>query len=154
MNKILGYILLSLFTWGYFSVPTPKAEIIEEENTDFINDYHTHEISDSLLATKYNAVKEQCDDTPFITADNSNICPIKLNNYELRWVALSRDMLERYPYGSKIIVECDIEKLNGVWEVHDTMNKRYSERIDFLVPLNDNYNFNRPTKVKITKLID
>lgn len=47
----------------------------------------------NVKGTVYHAVESQTDDTPFITADMSVIDTTKVN--ELRWVALSRDLLKR-----------------------------------------------------------
>ena len=33
----------------------------------------------------------------------------------------------------------------------DTMNRRFTNRIDFLCPINDNYEFDRPINLTITK---
>lgn len=104
-----------------------------------------------VLATKYNPVKSQCDNDPLITADNSKIDLNKLNSHKLRWIAVSRDLLEHYSYGDKVLIKSSNTKLNGYWYVHDTMNKRFKNRIDFLVPVNDHYNFNKPIKVHISK---
>jgi hypothetical protein len=92
-----------------------------------------------LKGTHYNAVVEQCDSDPFTTADMSHIDIGKLNTGNVRWVALSRDMLSRwggpYDYGDTIYVYHDQPELRGIWYVHDCMNARYEKRIDFLVPL-------------------
>ena len=55
--------------------------------------------------------------------------------------------------GDVVEIKCDNEKLNGEWEIHDLMNKRFSNRIDFLVPLNDKYEFHKPMIVKIRRVI-
>ena len=84
--------------------------------------------------TIYNAEAGQTDETPLITADGSLIDLNKLNKGEIKWVAVSIDLKSKYPFGTKIIVsDC---KYNGVWEVHDVMNERFTNKIDFLVPSN------------------
>lgn len=104
-----------------------------------------------VLATKYNPVPEQCDSDPLITADNSKIDLDMLSKHNLRWIAVSRDLLSIFNYGDTITVHSDNHKLNGDWIIHDTMNKRFTNRIDFLVPLNDNYDFHKPIKLLICK---
>lgn len=47
----------------------------------------------NVKGTVYHAVESQCDNTPLITADNSLIDTARVN--ELRWVALSRDLISR-----------------------------------------------------------
>jgi len=110
----------------------------------------------TVLATKYNAVASQCDSDPLITADNSKIDIQKLNNYQLRWIAVSQEMTKVFNLnmGDKVFIECENPKINGVWEIHDHMNKRFSRRIDLLVPLNDKLDFNRPMKVKLRKVYE
>lgn len=88
-------------------------------------------------ATTYNPEKNQCDSNPLITADNSFIDIDLLKSGVLRWVALSRDLLSRwggrFNYGDTINVS-SISKpqINGYWVVHDCMNARYSNSLDFL----------------------
>ena len=90
-----------------------------------------------ITGTYYHAVAAQCDATPLITADNSKIDLVKLKDKKIRWVALSRDLLARwggpFNYGDTIRVSQGSEKVNGLWVVHDSMNRRFKNRIDFLV---------------------
>lgn len=91
-----------------------------------------------LKGSHYNTDTAQCDSDPFNTADMSRIDPVELNNGNIRWVALSRDMLSRwggpFNYGDTIYVHHNKPELRGVWYVHDCMNARYTKRIDFLLP--------------------
>ena len=90
-----------------------------------------------VLGTFYNPTKWQCDNDPLITADNSKINLKKLKNEEIRWVALSRDLLKRwggpFDYGDTLTVHHPNSMIRGKWVVHDSMNKRWRKRIDFLV---------------------
>lgn len=122
---------------------------IEPQVSSEVEDYFVPRFEIELLATKYNPVKEQCDNDPLITADLSVIDLNKLNRHELRWVAVSRDMLDYFNYGDTIHIECENENLNGQWVIHDTMNPRWNNRIDFLVPFDDKYEFNKPIKVTV-----
>ena len=106
-----------------------------------------------VWATKYNATTDQCDEDPFTTADLSKIDKRKLHRHELKWIAVSRDLLNQFRMGDVVEIKCDNEKLNGEWEIHDLMNKRFNNRIDFLVPLNDKYEFHKPIIVKIRRVI-
>jgi len=101
-------------------------------------------------ATTYNAEVTQCDSDPLTTADGSRIELDKLANGQLRWCALSRDLIwdeERqklheydtsvfrgfFRFGDTIIVESiSSPQINGKWCVRDCMNKRYKRSIDFL----------------------
>jgi 3D (Asp-Asp-Asp) domain-containing protein len=84
-----------------------------------------------LKATYYNPVQSQCDGNPLITATGYRINLRKLKKQEIRVVAVSRDLLKEYPYNSEIYVHQPVH-LRGCWRVEDTMNKRFSNRIDFL----------------------
>ena len=88
---------------------------------------------DGIVFTVYSPVEGQCDSSPLITADNSRIDLASLRSGDIRWCAVSRDLLDRYSYGDRIdVFICDGHPKNGIWEIHDTMNKRYSKTVDFL----------------------
>ena len=65
-----------------------------------------------------------------------------------RVVAVSRDILKKYPFHSYIKVE-GVGTLNGIWRVEDVMNSRYKKRIDLLI--NWKVKHNKFSNVKITK---
>ena len=87
-----------------------------------------------VTATVYQAVPGQTDGSPFITADNSRIRP--RYGSHTRWLALSPDLLKqgggRFHYGDKVQVSRVSPQLDGVYTVHDTMNRRHRRRIDIL----------------------
>lgn len=81
-------------------------------------------------ATVYNAVPEQTNSDPGHTA---TMFKLDLSNpYKHRIVALSRDLLVKYPYGSQVLVQ-GTKDYDGIYNVEDTMNKRYKNRIDILI---------------------
>ena len=86
-----------------------------------------------VTVTTYNPTKEQCDSTPNQTADGTIIKPWKATEY--RYVALSRDLLSRwggpFEYGDYIIIE-GTGKWDGVYQVRDTMNPKWTNRVDIL----------------------
>lgn len=90
-----------------------------------------------VTVTQYNPVVLQCDEDPLVTADNSKIDLKKLERGQIRWVAVSRDLLDKYSYGN--IIELTVVKgnkrINGRYIVHDTMNPRFTNRVDILTPL-------------------
>jgi hypothetical protein len=90
-----------------------------------------------LIGTKYHLTKNN-------TADGTKIDAVKLNNYELRYVALSRDLFDFYNFNDTINILSANPNLNGKWVVKDKMNERYKNRIDFLVPIEDTLDFNEP----------
>tara|TARA_R110002126_G_scaffold75846_2_gene189285 strand:- start:319 stop:669 length:351 start_codon:yes stop_codon:yes gene_type:complete len=84
-----------------------------------------------VTATVYNAVPEQTDSTPFLTASGSIINPECPEVH--RWIAVSQDMLkEGWNFGECVEVT-GAGDLDGVWQIQDVMNKRYNRSIDFLV---------------------
>ena len=87
-----------------------------------------------VTATVYQAVPGQTDRSPFITADNSRIRP--RYGSHTRWLALSPDLLKqgggRFHYGDRVQVSRVSPQLDGVYTVHDTMNRRHRHRIDIL----------------------
>lgn len=56
----------------------------------------------------------------------------KLYRGKIKWVAVSRDLLKEYGYGSKIRISTGDPDIDGVYEVHDTMNPRFVARVDIL----------------------
>jgi 3D (Asp-Asp-Asp) domain-containing protein len=94
----------------------------------------THKRTYTVLATSYQAVASQTDSKPFTTADNSHIKP----HYgsKKRWMALSRDLLKPwggpFVYGDKVRVRGISPRFDGVYTVHDTMNRRHHHRMDVL----------------------
>ena len=86
-----------------------------------------------VTVTMYNPTKGQCDSTPNITADGTRINPKRASSY--RYIALSRDLLSRwggpFNYGDYVIIE-GTGKDDGVYQVRDTMNPRFTKRVDIL----------------------
>lgn len=88
----------------------------------------------TVTATAYQAVAAQTDDEPFVTADNSFIKPGYSS--KLHWLAVSQDLLVHWggkiKYGDQVQV-CGVSpELDGLYTVHDTMNKRHHHCIDIL----------------------
>lgn len=88
-----------------------------------------------VYATAYHPVKEQTDNMPLITADGSRINP--LNPKEHKWIGISQDLLKYFNYGDTVLVRNAGKEFDGVWIIHDCMNKKWKKRIDFLVGKQD-----------------
>ena len=104
-----------------------------------------------VKVTMYHPVSEQTDDTPNITADGSVIRIEKASSY--RYIAVSRDLLKinggEYDYGDYVILYGTGIK-DGVYQIRDTMNKRWKLRIDILEsPSVHPYKFNEAFLVKV-----
>ena len=86
-----------------------------------------------VTLTMYHPTKNQTDSTPNITADGTKINIWKASEY--RYVAVSRDLLSRWGgplnYGDWIVIE-GAGKNRGVYQVRDTMNPKWTKRVDVL----------------------
>lgn len=89
-----------------------------------------------VTATAYSSDENQTDSRPFETASGTRVRP--------GIVALSRDLLRLYPHGSKVRVEHvmpDSRRCGRIaqrtkhktFTVQDTMNARWTRKIDFWV---------------------
>lgn len=104
--------------------------------------------SKEVVATVYNAVVEQCNSDPGHTA---SMFKLDLKNpYKHKVIAVSRDLRSTYPYGTKVLVTGT--DYDGIYTVEDTMNKRYTNRIDILI--NIDMPIGKWHNVKITKVTE
>ena len=109
---------------------------------------YPNRISYKVTVTTYNPTKEQCDNTPNITADGTKIKPWRATDY--RYVALSRDLLDRwggpFNYGDYIVIE-GTDGWDGIYQVRDTMNPKWTNRVDILTT-NSRFKYNNITMYK------
>ena len=109
---------------------------------------YTNKISYKVTVTTYNPTIEQCDNTPNITADGTTIKPWRATDY--RFVALSRDLLSRwggpFEYGDYIVIE-GTDGWDGIYQVRDTMNPKWTNRVDILTT-NSRFKYNNITMYK------
>lgn len=84
-----------------------------------------------VTATVYHAVEGQCDESPLVTASGAKISSAD-TAYDHRYIAVSSDLLDVFPYGTKVEVS-GCGELDGVYTVEDTMNRRYKGYIDLLI---------------------
>ena len=104
-----------------------------------------------VTVTTYNPTKEQCDSTPNQTADGTIIKPWKATDY--RYVALSRDLLSRwggpFKYGDYIVIE-GTDGWDGIYQVRDTMNPKWTNRVDILTT-DSKFKYDNVTMYKYVK---
>ena len=98
-----------------------KKEVVVEKATEVY----------IVTATVYHAVEGQCDVSPLVTASGAKIKSTE-SAYDHRYIAVSRDLLDVFPYGTKVEVS-GCGELDGIYEVQDTMNRRYKGYIDILI---------------------
>ena len=103
---------------------------LTDENNEML---YSNRIMYRVTVTTYNPTRAQTDSTPNITADGTRINPRKATQY--RYVALSRDLLSRwggpFEYGDYIVIE-GTGCRDGIYQVRDTMNPRWTNRVDIL----------------------
>ena len=96
-----------------------------------LNEYKTEGMD--VTVTMYQPLRYQTDSTPNILADGTRIKTELASNY--KFIAVSRNLLKRFggwlDYGDFILLRGTIIK-DGVYQVRDTMNKRFVNYIDIL----------------------
>ena len=158
MNKlILGLaILLVIYANGiistkFLSDKNVQLQSVIDENkrlSDELNEYETEGIH--VTVTMYQPVARQTDSTPNILADGTRIRTQDASNY--KFIAVSRNLLKRWggwlDYGDFILLRGTDGK-DGVYQVRDTMNSRWVNRIDILESIEVKpYKFERASIVK------
>ena len=129
-----------------------QLQSLVDENkrlSDKLNEYETEGMH--VTVTMYQPVRYQTDSTPNILADGTRIRTQDASNY--KFIAVSRNLLKRWggflDYGDFILLK-GTDKKDGVYQVRDTMNKRYVNRIDILESIDVKpYKFE---KAKINKI--
>jgi hypothetical protein len=132
---IMGMLVIS---WFCLSIIDDRWEDIDKLNKDVARLEDKVEAltpeSHSVTATLYYAVRSQTDKDPHITADGTRLNTKAAGKY--RFIAVSRNLLKDHggflSYGDYIIVQGVNGKYDGIWQVKDTMNRRFRDRIDFL----------------------
>ena len=106
-----------------------KPQVIVEEKKVYVE--VESEVTYVVTATVYHAVPEQCDSDCLVTASGAKISSSE-SAYGHRYLAVSRDLLDVFPYGTMVEVS-GCGELNGEYIVADTMNRRYKGYIDILI---------------------
>lgn len=136
-----------------------SVNYLNNQITTYLANHKTVDISNDtikgipykVVATMYHPTASQCDSDPNITA---GLYRIPKNATEQKWIAMSRDLISRwggeFSYGDLVQIHGAGHK-DGIYKVVDTMNKRYTSRIDFLESKGTKpYKFNNVTLTKIT----
>ena len=107
--------------------------LIDEKQrlSERLNEYETEGMH--VTVTMYQPVSYQTDSTPNILADGTRIRTQSASDY--KFIAVSRNLLKRWggwlDFGDFVILKGTDGK-DGVYQVRDTMNKRWVNRIDIL----------------------
>ena len=84
-----------------------------------------------VIATIYHAEPTQTNADYWHTANMSVIDTINPGKH--RWIAVSRNLEKEGFTLGKVVIVSEAGDMNGEWTIQDRMNKRYCDRIDFLV---------------------
>jgi hypothetical protein len=132
-TRVFVLILLLMIPIA-IGLSSPAADTSAVREVALTPDISEHYVLETL--TIYNPLEDQCDDSPLITANNSRIDLEKLRRNEIRWMALSRDLLKRwngeFNYGDTVRLDAGDAAIDGLWVINDNMNKRFKKRGDLL----------------------
>ena len=132
-------------------------EELERENSSLkLKLRHFTDTGIPVKVTMYQPVVAQTDSTPNILADGTRIKVGQASNY--KFIAVSRNLLKRWggwlEYGDFILLKGTTGK-DGVYQVRDTMNKRYVNRIDILESIDVKpYKFEKASIVKTNLVVN
>ena len=136
-------MIVILVSWCVF-IPEPEKKTAETGESEIIVEIVPDSIPETpkkskrvgyltVRTTYYNPVESQCDSNPLVTADGSEIDLRRLRQGNLRWLAVSQDLLPEYPLGTKVkITSKKYPEISGVYVIHDVMNPRFRYSIDVL----------------------
>jgi len=111
------------------------AYVIEKVKRENLKKEEVLRIKEYVVITAYTPSVWETDSTPFITASGKRISEAH--------VAVSRDLLSKFPFGTKVKIfipdknlpGCGKKVIGKTWivrHVEDTMNKRHSKKIDLV----------------------
>ena len=159
-QNVLAFILLTVFANGFVSINileknkryyTSLMKSITEENvalTETLAELKSEGMA--VTVTMYQPVRYQTDSTPNILADGTRIRTERASNY--KFIAVSRNLLKRWggslEFGDVVIL-IGTDHKDGIYQVRDTMNARFVNRIDILEsPGVKPYKFNKAKIIK------
>ena len=141
MSKHILALCIVLITYANGIISTKflndkniQLETLRVVNSDLkekLNEYETEGMH--VTVTMYQPLRYQTDSTPNILADGTRIRTQEASNY--KFIAVSRNLLKRFggwlDYGDFVLLKGTPAK-DGVYQVRDTMNPRFVNRIDIL----------------------
>ena len=144
--RIIYYYIVGLFLYllTFSSKPINTSSFVLQSTTQkhaFSYVCHPQSVSTYKYTTKtfitshvtltcYRPIKEECDDSPLVTSDGSTINLGHLKSGNIKWCAVSRDLLYLFPKDKprKIWIEG-----YGIYEVKDVMSRRHKHSVDLLI---------------------
>lgn len=127
------FLLLVAISISHYCEPAPVSwKVDEPERKPLVFDTKTPVVL-HVTVTIYHPVPGQTDSSPDIVASGKKINIKRASDH--RWIAVSRDLLERWGgplrYGELVYI-ANAGELSGYYRVEDTMNKRFTKRVDIL----------------------
>ena len=136
---LIAILFFNTFVWtklfeNYKDFHEQTLVELRDENKKLTNIVHEFKLEGmEVTVTMYHPVRHQTDSTPNILADGTRIRVHKASEY--RFIAVSRNLLSRWggwlDYGDFILLKGTDGK-DGMYQVRDTMNPRFVNRIDIL----------------------
>lgn len=126
------WFYLGVIAWllvGICILWVDKPNVVIEEKVVYVE--VESEVTYIVTATVYHAVEGQCDASPLVTASGAKISSAE-SAYDHRYLAVSRDLLDVFPYGTMVEVS-GCGELDGIYCVVDTMAKRFKGYVDILI---------------------
>jgi len=127
-NKYLGMGVILIIVLGSFYCLRPGHKAIVMQYPFVLKSMKVVSLS------TYKADTAETDSTPLVTSSGLKLD--SLNPKKHRVIAISRDLKALFDFGDKVILT-NAGKFNGVWFIHDIMNKRYKNKIDILINPSD-----------------
>jgi 3D (Asp-Asp-Asp) domain-containing protein len=129
MKRNLFIAILIIF--GIILIPkTTKVNTSVDTEITKIDDEVAEEFKRIVTLTTYTVDASQTDSTPLITASGYKLDSVNPRRHRI--IAISRDLKRKFGFGEKVILE-NAGKYNGVWYVHDLMNRRFRNKVDILI---------------------
>ena len=146
---VIAYYTNNMMDELYSEINVLNNEVETLKDNSYCDYYDIQ--SFDVTVTTYNPTRNQTDSTPNETADGTIIKPWKATEY--RYVALSRDLIARwggpFEYGDYIVIE-GTDKWDGVYQVRDTMNRKWTNRVDILTT-NSKFKYDNVVMYKYTE---
>jgi len=128
-----GYIWVNQFE-RYKDIYKKQIEFLQDENLQLKQEVAGTKLEGlDVTVTMYHPIRQQTDSTPNILADGTQIKIHQASEY--KYIAVSRNLLKRWggwlDYGDFLVLTGTDGK-DGVYQVKDTMNARFVNRVDIL----------------------
>jgi len=128
-----GYVWVCQFE-KYKDIYRKEINKLKYENTQLKEKYAEIKLEGlDVTVTMYHPTRGQTDSTPNILADGTKITIHQASEY--KYIAVSRNLLKRWggwlDYGDFLVLTGTDGK-DGVYQVKDTMNARFVNRVDIL----------------------